>query len=64
MRRRIDIDALWRSAREQSMLAYDGAEQVVVTRLPLAAPFSIDDLIADRIDVVALVDRLRGQTAV
>jgi hypothetical protein len=63
MRRRIDIDALWRSAREQSMLAYDGAEQQVVTRLPPAAPLAIDDLVADRIDVVALADRLRGQMA-
>jgi hypothetical protein len=60
MRRRIDIDALWRSAREQSMLAYDGAQQQAVAGLPVAAPFSIDDLIADRIDVVALADRLRG----
>jgi hypothetical protein len=59
MRQRIDIDAIWRSAREQSMLAYEGPQQHLVTGLPVRCPFTLDDLLAERIDSFGLVDRLR-----
>ena len=37
MRQRIDLNELWRSAREQSMLAYEGAQQQIVAELPMHA---------------------------
>jgi hypothetical protein len=59
MRQRIDIDAIWRSAREQSMLAYEGAQHELVKELPAQCPFSLDDLTAERIDGVRLLQGLR-----
>jgi hypothetical protein len=58
MRQRIDIDELWRSAREQSMLAYEGAQQDRVAALPVDSVFALDDLLGERIDSLALVQRL------
>lgn len=64
MRQRIDLDALWRSAREQLSLAYQGTEQQArVAALPVAAPIGLDDLLAAPIAVAALVDRVRGADA-
>jgi len=59
MRQRIDVNALWRSAREQSMLAYEGPQQQRLAALSTDAPFAIDELLAEKIDVVGLVERLR-----
>jgi hypothetical protein len=59
MRQRIDIDAIWRSAREQAMLAYEGAQQALFPELSTHFPFSLDDLIAERIDGSVLLERLR-----
>jgi hypothetical protein len=59
MRQRIDLDQLWLSAREQLMLAYDGAQEQAVADLPTECPISLDDLIAERIDSVALLESLR-----
>jgi hypothetical protein len=59
MRHRIDIEALWRSAREQSMLGYNGTHHHLVAGLPERSPFALDDLLAERIDIVGLVERLR-----
>jgi len=59
MRQRIDVNALWRSAREQSMLAYEGEQQQRVAALSTDGPFALDELLAEKIDVVALADRLR-----
>jgi hypothetical protein len=59
MRQRIDVDELWQSAREQSMLAYEGAQQHLVGALPMNCPFSLDDLIAKRIDSFDLLERLQ-----
>ncbi len=59
MRQRIDIDKLWRSVREQLMLTHDSAERQFVADLPAKCPFSVDDLIAERIDSFALLERLR-----
>ena len=53
MRHRIDIDGLWRSAREQAVLVYDEA-----ANLPTHCPFALDDLLAEHIDTVALLERL------
>jgi hypothetical protein len=60
MRQRIDLDEIWRSAREQSMLAYDAEKERIVTGLPAHCPFSVDDLLAERIDSFALLERLRA----
>jgi hypothetical protein len=54
MRQRIDINQLWRSAREQSMLAYEGAQHQRVANLKEPSPFVLDDLLGDRIDSVGL----------
>jgi Domain of unknown function DUF29 len=59
MRQRIDINALWRVARKQSQLAYDGPQHQLVAGLPIEAPFGIDELLAEEIDVFSLADRLR-----
>jgi Domain of unknown function DUF29 len=59
MRQRIDVNALWRSAREQSLLAYEGAQHERVAGLSTDAPFALDELLAERIDVIGLADRLR-----
>lgn len=59
MRQRIDVDDLWRSAREQSMLAYEGAQQDLVVGLSADSPVTLDDVIAERIDGFALAERLR-----
>ena len=59
MRERIDVNALWRSAREQSMLAYEGPQQQLVAGLSTESPFTLDELLADKIDVLGLADRLR-----
>ncbi|MCC6778732.1 MAG: DUF29 domain-containing protein [Hyphomicrobiales bacterium] len=61
MRQRIDLDALWRSAREQSLLSYEGRQQQLVAELPRTAPFAIDDLLAGPMDVLGLEDRLQGE---
>jgi len=59
MRQRIDLDGLWRSAREQLLLVYDGAQKQDVAELPAKCPFRLDDLIADRIDSFALPEALQ-----
>jgi Domain of unknown function DUF29 len=58
MRRRIDVNALLRSAREQSLPAYEGAELERVTGLSIKAPLTLDELLAETIDVAALASRL------
>jgi hypothetical protein len=63
MRQRIDLDELWRSAREQSMLAYEGAQQQVVAGLAAKPPFSLDELIAEKIETFELVKRLQVASA-
>jgi hypothetical protein len=59
MRQRIDIDELWRSARDQSLLAYDGAQHQIVADLPEQSVLSLDDMLAERLDSYGLVERLR-----
>jgi Domain of unknown function DUF29 len=59
MRQRMDVNALWRSAREQSLLAYEGEQHEHVTRLSIDPPFGLDDLLAEKIDIVGLANRLR-----
>ena len=59
MRQRIDVNALWRTAREQSLLAYEGAQHERVVALSTDAPFGLDELLAEKIDVVGLAGRLR-----
>ncbi len=59
MRQRIDLDDLWRSAREQLLLAYEGPQQRLIADLASRCPFELDDLIGERIDAWALLQRLR-----
>jgi hypothetical protein len=59
MRQRIDLDELWGSAREQALLAYEGAPQQLIADLPSRCPFESDDLISGRIDPLALLKRLQ-----
>jgi hypothetical protein len=58
MRQRIDLDAIWCSAREQAMVAYDESPQDVADTLPTRCPFTVEELLADRIDILALQARL------
>jgi hypothetical protein len=59
MRQRIDMDEIWRSARDQSLLAYDGAQRQMVADLPEHSILALDDVLAQRLDSFALVERLR-----
>jgi hypothetical protein len=59
MWQRLDLDRLWRSARQQLLVAYDGDQQHLLAELSEQCPFSLDDLIAQQIDVLALLKRLR-----
>lgn len=58
MRQRIDLDAIWHTSRERALLAYK-REQDRKVDLPEQNPFSLDELIGDRIDSLALAQRLR-----
>jgi len=58
MRQRIDIGAIWRSAREQSLLTYGDTRVQLASRLPTQCPFAIDDFIAPQIDGFVLVERM------
>jgi hypothetical protein len=58
MRQRIDVNALWCSARERSLLAYDRAEHERVAGLSIEAPLALDDLLAKTIDVAGLASHL------
>ena len=46
MRQRIDVSKIWSSARDQSMLAYEGSQEQVVSELPVVCPYSLDELTA------------------
>ncbi len=52
MRRRIDIEELWTLAREQSALLLESDRAV---QLPAHSPFSLDDLLVERLDTDALL---------
>jgi hypothetical protein len=60
MRQRIDLDGLWRSAREQAILAYGEAQNERLSLIPTACPFALDDSLAERLDSLALANRLRA----
>ena len=59
MRQRIDLDRPWRSAREQAMLASEGAQQRVIAELSGQCPIRLDDLLAEPINTAALLEILR-----
>jgi Domain of unknown function DUF29 len=59
MRQRIDVNALWGTAREQAMLTFEGVQQERIAVIPIESPFALDDLLAERIDIFALATRLR-----
>jgi hypothetical protein len=63
MRQRIDVDEIWRSAREQSIIAYEGSQQKRVGGLSTESPFTLDELLAGRIDTFELVKHLRDGPA-
>ena len=57
MRQRIDLDQLWRLAREQSLLTLCDARPA--ESLPETSPFALDDVLAERLDSFDRVERLR-----
>ncbi|HEX2255383.1 MAG TPA: DUF29 domain-containing protein [Afifellaceae bacterium] len=64
MRQRIDMDYLWRRSREQALRSYRGTPvQQAVTELRDGSPIELDDLLAERLDSAALVERLRQMAA-
>lgn len=59
MHQRIDVDELWRQARRQLLLAYEGTpQQEVIDRLPAAGVFTLDDFLTMPLDSDTLVARL------
>ena len=59
MRQRIDIDKIWRSAREPLLLTPNSLQRQLIEELPERCPFSIDEFVAERLDSVALLERLQ-----
>jgi hypothetical protein len=57
MRQRIDIGQLWRSAHEQTLESCEGEQRSLAATLPATSPFALEDLLVDRIDLVALINR-------
>lgn len=64
MRQRIYLDEIWRSARHQLMLAYEGDQKSLVAGLPANCPFDLDDLLVEHLDIFRLEQRLRDTTPV
>ncbi|MGH6801721.1 MAG: DUF29 domain-containing protein [Methylocella sp.] len=62
MRQRINIDEVWRSAREQVSLAHEGEAQRRIMSLSERSPISVDELLAEKIDSEALLARLQTST--
>jgi hypothetical protein len=60
MRQRIDLDERWRVARERALRIYAGDRQQRVEALGTRCPFRIDDMIAEKIDELALLRRLQA----
>ncbi len=61
MRQRIDMNALWCSAHDQLTLGYGKTPAAeVLASLPRECSFTIDEMIADRVDSSVLIDRLSG----
>src|SRR5262245_44495231 len=58
MRQRLDLDELWRCAREQVMLSHEGAQELAVTNLSIESPIAIEDLLEERIDISHLMQRV------
>jgi hypothetical protein len=58
MHQRLDLDELWRSAREQIMLSYEGTQELAVVNLPIESPIAIDHLLAERINISHLMQRV------
>ncbi len=58
MRQRIDLDEIWRSAREQFMLVYESGQRLSFGDITMRCPLNLDDLIGSRIDLAALLERL------
>jgi hypothetical protein len=56
MRQRVDLAALWRLARERAIVAAD--DPALSGVLPDACPFSLDEILAERMDTGAMVERL------
>jgi len=54
MRQPLDLDELWRSAREQVMLSHEGAQGPAVTNLPIESPIVLEE----RIDISHLMQRV------
>jgi hypothetical protein len=60
MGQRINVDSLWRSACNQTLLRSTGAERQRILDLGVTSPFALDELLVPEIDVGELVKRLPG----
>jgi hypothetical protein len=60
MRDRIAYAEIWRLAREQAIVASPQPAHVTA-RLPERCPILIDELLANRIETSALVERISGE---
>jgi hypothetical protein len=58
MRQRIDLDEIWRAAREQAILGYGEETARAAAELGADCPIALDDLVGERIDVFALAERV------
>lgn len=58
MRQRINLDALWRSARDQLQTSYEGTKEQAVRELPRRCPLELDNILEDSADGGALVETL------
>jgi hypothetical protein len=62
MRQRIDFSKIWRLAHEQVLLALPEGTWVA-ERLPTTSPFSIDDVLNERIESANLAEKLQRAIA-
>jgi hypothetical protein len=60
MGQRIDLDHLWRSARNQALAAGDSEARELVAGLPEKSPISLDDVLAESMDVMGILARVRS----
>ncbi|MFD2180713.1 DUF29 domain-containing protein [Rhodoplanes azumiensis] len=61
MAQRIDIDAIWRSARDSMRRSTRGTQSAAFSAgLPETSPFGLDDLLGERIDPALLAARLQA----
>ena len=59
MSQKVDLDRIWRAARVRADAALDQHGGALLSELPAGCPFGLDDLVAERFDINAAVERVR-----